>query len=139
MAPCWLWLGGEEWVTNTLRPRAESPGCWAAAANDLNLIDSGDPALSADPGLDGSDDFAPPFCQPDGTNEYGDPLVDCTFPDQPYDEWLLDQGYTCNCNEDGCDRTLPWCCASGSCPACNWDESGCPDDSPDYCGNGTCK
>lgn len=48
-------------------------------------------------------------------------------PTQPIcdDQCKLDLGFPCNCNEDGCDRTLPSCCIDASCPVCRCSETGC--------------
>ncbi|KAH8880221.1 hypothetical protein GQ53DRAFT_891623 [Thozetella sp. PMI_491] len=117
-----------------------SPTSWSAPDGSL-LIDSGDPAvnISSNPLEETTDSSTAPYCTPAGTNEYGDPLVDYTFPNEPYDDWLLDQGYSCNCDESGCDETSPSCCADNACPPCDCNEDGCRQDSPDCCADSTCQ
>ena len=63
----------------------------------------------------------------------------CVYVGENYDSWLLDQGYPCDCNQDGCSDISPSCCGDGNCPTCSCTEDGCSADSPDCCGEGTCQ
>ena len=117
-----------------------SPDSWAAALDDTSLIDSGDPAVdvSADP-LDATGYYLTPYCTDAGTNSYGDPLANCTFNSESWDDYLLDQGYPCNCTEDECDETSPACCDSCGCPVCSCNEDECTPDSPACCADDSCR
>lgn len=74
----------------------------------------------------------PPNCVQNG-NDFV-----CEYVGETYDEWLLDNGYACDCTEDGCSETSPSCCADSTCPTCSCNEDGCTDDSPSCCADGAC-
>ncbi|KAK8092424.1 glucan -beta-glucosidase protein [Apiospora kogelbergensis] len=55
------------------------------------------------------------------------------------DQCKLDNGYPCNCNEDGCDDQSPSCCSTATCPLCFCSDTDCTPDSPTCCNTQSCQ
>jgi hypothetical protein len=86
----------------------------------------------------------PPECVVDSVSTVADgfTVYNCTYLGQDWKDWedyLLDEGYQCNCTEDGCSEYSLSCCTDSNCPTCNCTEDGCSEDSPLCCEDGSCQ